>query len=63
VISVSKGKTRITIRPDDDVLDWFRRQVDLAGDGNHQSLISDALRQHTRRNHELIEEKNQRLPR
>jgi uncharacterized protein (DUF4415 family) len=39
------GKTRITIRLDD-VLTWFREQVHLAGGGNHQTLISDVLRQH-----------------
>jgi len=39
-----KGKTRITIRLDDEVLDWFREQVDDAGGGNYQSLINDALR-------------------
>lgn len=55
VISVPKGKTRITIRLDDDVLDWFRRQVDEAGGGNYQSLINDALRQHIRRAHEPLE--------
>jgi uncharacterized protein (DUF4415 family) len=31
VVPVPKGKTRITIRIDDDVLDWFRSQVDKAG--------------------------------
>lgn len=55
VISIPKGKTRITIRLDDDVLDWFRRQVDEAGGGNYQSLINDALRQHIRRVHEPLE--------
>src|SRR5437763_1352658 len=43
VISVPKGKTRTTIRLDDDVPDWFRQQADLAG-GNYQTLINDALR-------------------
>jgi hypothetical protein len=38
------GKTRITIRLDDDLLDWFRGQVDDAGGGNYQTLINDALR-------------------
>jgi len=38
------GKTRITIRLDDDLLDWFRTQVDEAGGGNYQTLINDALR-------------------
>jgi uncharacterized protein (DUF4415 family) len=45
VVKVPKGKTRITIRIDDDVLDWFRRQVDDAGGGNYQSLINDSLKQ------------------
>jgi uncharacterized protein (DUF4415 family) len=44
VVSVPKGKSRITIRLDDDVLGWFREQVDAAGGGNYQTLINDALR-------------------
>jgi|SRR6185437_4586719 len=44
IARVPKGKTRITIRIDDDVLDWFRAQVDEAGGGNYQTLINDALR-------------------
>ena len=44
VVAAQSGKTRITIRLDDDVLDWFRDQVDQAGGGNYQSLINDALR-------------------
>lgn len=55
VISVPKGKTRITIRLDDDVLNWFRKQVHQAGGGNYQSLINEALRQHIRRAHEPLE--------
>jgi len=31
-------------RDSDDVLDWFRKQVDEAGGGNYQSLINEALR-------------------
>jgi len=38
------GKTRVTIRLDDDVLDWFRQQVDDGGGGNYQTLINQALR-------------------
>ena len=38
------GKTRITIRIDTDVLEWFRQQVHDAGGGNYQTLINDALR-------------------
>ena len=44
VIPVTKGKTRITIRLDDDVLAWFREQVHAAGGGNYQTLINQALR-------------------
>jgi len=55
VISVPKGKTRITIRLDDDILEWFREQVDRAGGGNYQSLINDALRQYVRRSQEPLE--------
>ncbi len=54
VISVPKGKTRITIRLDDDVIDWFRDQVEKAG-GNYQSLINDALREHIGRSREPLE--------
>lgn len=43
------GKTRITIRLDDDVLAWFRGQVNAAGGGNYQTLINEALREHIAR--------------
>ncbi|HTV65114.1 MAG TPA: BrnA antitoxin family protein [Bryocella sp.] len=55
VVPVPKGKTRITIRLDEDTLEWFRRQVERAGGGNYQSLINDALRQHVRRTQEPLE--------
>ena len=44
VVPAPSGKTRITIRLDDDVLAWFREQAHAAGGGNYQSLINDALR-------------------
>jgi uncharacterized protein (DUF4415 family) len=44
VLVASPGKTRITIRIDTDVIDWFRGQVRDAGGGNYQTLINDALR-------------------
>jgi hypothetical protein len=44
ITPTSHGKTRITIRLDDDLLDWFRAQVDGAGGGNYQTLINEALR-------------------
>lgn len=44
VLRVPPEKTRVTIRLDDDILDWFRQQVDDAGGGNYQTLINEALR-------------------
>ena len=55
VVHTPRGKTRITIRLDDDLLDWFRLQVEQAGGGNYQSLINDALRQHVQRTREPLE--------
>lgn len=46
VVPVPKGKTRITIRLDDDILAWFRNTVERAGGGNYQTLINEALRQY-----------------
>jgi len=55
ILPVRKGKTRITIRLDNDLLEWFREQVDRAGGGSYQALINDALRQHIQRVREPIE--------
>jgi len=46
VLPVSPGKTRITIRVDNVVLDWFRAKVHRAGGGNYQTLMNDALHEH-----------------
>lgn len=54
-MSVPTGKTRVTIRLDDDLPDWFRDQVDKAGGGNYQSLINQALRDFVERNREPLE--------
>ena len=43
VIVPEAGKTKISIRLDNAVLDHFRRVVNAAGGGNYQSLINDAL--------------------
>jgi uncharacterized protein (DUF4415 family) len=56
VIPVPKGKTRITIRLDEDVIGWFRAQIEKAGGGNYQTLMNDALRQHIARAREPLEE-------
>lgn len=44
ILPTRPGKTRITIRIDDDVLEWFRAQVHKAGGGSYQTLLNDALR-------------------
>lgn len=54
-VEPSTGKTRITIRLDDEVLAWFREQVHAAGGGNYQTLINEALRQHIQQQHEPLE--------
>ncbi len=48
VVPAQRGKTRITIRLDDDVIGWFRDRANEAGGGNYQSLINDALKTHIR---------------
>ena len=55
IIPTPPGKTRITIRLDNDVLDWFRAQVHQAGGGNYQTLMNDALQDHIRRLKEPLE--------
>lgn len=57
------GKTRITIRLDNDVLEWFRGEVEAAGGGNYQTLINAALRQHIAGTAEPIEETLRRVVR
>lgn len=46
VLKTPPGKTRITIRIDDDILEAFRTQVHAAGGGSYQAMINEALRQH-----------------
>ena len=55
VLKTPPGKTRVTIRLDDDVLEWFRAQVDEAGGGNYQSQINEALRGFMREAQEPLE--------
>ncbi|BAG05783.1 MAG: CopG family transcriptional regulator [Microcystis panniformis Mp_MB_F_20051200_S9] len=57
------GKSRITIRLDDEVLAWFREQVHIAGGGNYQTLINEALRQYIQQSREPLEETLRRVVR
>ena len=63
VIEVPPGKTRITIRLDDDVLEWFREQADAAGGASYQTLINQALREYVGERAEPLEEKIRRMVR
>ena len=55
VLSSQPGKTRITIRLDDDVLAWFKAHVHEAGGGSYQSEINAALRSHIESKRESLE--------
>jgi uncharacterized protein (DUF4415 family) len=61
VVAVPAGKTRITIRLDDDVIEWFKEQVEEAGGGNYQSLINAALREHIKQVQEPLEKTLRRV--
>ena len=47
----SKGKTRITIYLDDNVLEEFRARAEEAGTG-YQTMINEALKEHLSKNAE-----------
>ena len=49
VVKPTLGKTKISIRLDNAVIEYFRNVVDEAGGGNYQSLINDALLEHISR--------------
>ena len=43
VIKIEPGKTKISIRLDNTVIEYFRGAVETAGSGNYQTLMNDAL--------------------
>ncbi len=55
IVPLPKGKVRITIRLDEDVVEWFKSQVERAGGGNYQTLMNAALREHISREREPLE--------
>ena len=61
VLPTPAGKTRITIRIDDDVLDWFRTQAHAAGGGNYQTMVNQALRAYVGGQVEPLEETLRRV--
>ena len=61
VVLLPKGKTRITIRLDDAILAWFKREVHKHGGGSYQSLINAALLDHIKRTDEPLEKTLRRV--
>ena len=57
----SPGKTRITIRIDDDVLQWFRDLVISQEGGSYQSMMNDVLRHYVLGQHEPLEDTLRRV--
>lgn len=55
VVPVSPGKTRITIRLDNEIIEWFRSQVEKRGGGSYQAMINDVLKEHVQRGGEALE--------
>ncbi len=53
---IPPGKTRITIRLDDDILQWFRDEADASGGGNYQTMINNVLRDYVRNRTEPLED-------
>lgn len=58
---IPPGKTRITIRLDNDVVAWFKDQVHRAGGGSYQTLINTALREHIAEAEEALEDTLRRV--
>jgi uncharacterized protein (DUF4415 family) len=50
------GKTRITIRIDTEILNWFRDLVNERGAGNYQTMINEALRAYIYHHDKPLEE-------
>lgn len=63
VLQPPPGKTRITIRLDDDVLEWFREQADASGGASYQAMINQALREYMAERSEPLEDKIRRMVR
>ena len=61
VMRVPGRKKRITIRIDEDVLDWFRQQVEEAGGGSYQALMNQALREYIETSSEPLEQTLRRV--
>jgi uncharacterized protein (DUF4415 family) len=63
VVPPVTNKTRITIRLDNDIINWFKNKVHESGGGNYQSMINEALHKHIEAEKESIEQVLRRVVR
>ena len=57
-----RGKTRITIRLDEDLVDYFLKEADASGgSAGYQTLINEALRSHVEGKAPKLEETLRRI--
>jgi hypothetical protein len=61
VFPIPPGHARMTMRMDDEVLDWFRARVHAMGGGSYQALMNAALREHIARGGEPLEDTLRRV--
>jgi uncharacterized protein (DUF4415 family) len=43
VLPAGENKVRITIRLDQDIINWFKARVESQGGGNYQTMINQVL--------------------
>jgi len=55
VVQPEPGKSRITIRLDNEVLDWFRTKADEQGGGNYQNMINQVLKEYIHQDKSLAD--------
>ena len=55
VVRTKPGKTRITIRLDNALLDWFRERAHVLGGASYQGLINEALARYVTTEREPLE--------
>lgn len=63
VIPLPAGKIRITIRIDEDILDFFRDKVNSAGGGNYQTMMNNVLREYMMSERQPMEDSLRRVVR
>ena len=55
VVPPSGNKTRITIRLDRDLVEWFKSKAEAQGGGSYQTMLNHALRAFTEQQDQPLE--------